>query len=362
MKTASVLSFGALALLFLQACGGDKPAAAANNPAPAAPAAQTPTAPTPTAPTPAAKTPTEQTPAAVPTEQPKKAFPRPRVDFEMAKRLFGNDPMAPEVDNPSTPEKVALGKALYHEKSLSKDGSQSCASCHDVATYGVDNKPMSPGAVRNTPTTLNAFREFAQFWDGRASTVEDSAAEHGVDQDQLVAKIKAKPELVAGFAKAFAGSADAVTVQNFKLAVGAFERSLVTKSRFDAYLDGDQKALGNEELLGLKLFMEGCITCHTGRLLGGHMFQKTGLLKPYPTEDTGRMQLTKSDADKFFFKVPQLLNVEKTGPYLHDGKLTTLEEVVKLMGEIQLAKVFKPEEVSALVAFLKSLTGPLPKV
>lgn len=299
-----------------------------------------------------------------------------RIDYDTVKRLFGDYPTAPAVDNPVTPEKVKLGKALYHEKSISKNGNTSCASCHDIATYGVDNKRVSPGSDgkdgdRNTPTTLNAFRQYAQFWDARAATVEEQCigpvlnpVEHGVgDEAELVKKLKEKAELVDGFKAAFPKDADPVTANNFKLAVGAFERTLVTKSKFDAYLDGDQKALSNEEKAGLKKFMDtGCITCHTTRLLGGNMLQKSGLLKPYPTEDIGRARVTKSDADKGFFKVPQLLNVEKTAPYYHDGKVATLEEAVTKMADLQLNKQLTPEEVASIVTFLKTLTGPLPEL
>lgn len=307
---------------------------------------------------------------------PKKPAPPVRIDYDAVKRLFGDYPAAPPVDNPSTPEKVKLGKVLYHEKSLSKQGNLSCASCHDIATYGVDNKPVSPGSDgkdgdRNTPTTLNAFRQFAQFWDYRATTVEEQAmgpilnsVEHGIaDEAELVTKLKAKTELVDGFKAAFPKDADPVTVANFKLAIGAFERTLVTKSKFDAYLDGDQKALGNDEKLGLKTFMEvGCITCHTSRLLGGHMPQKSGVMKPYPSEDPGRAKVSKNDAEKGFFKVPQLLNVEKTAPYYHDGKVATLEDAVSKMADLQLNRQLKPEEVAQIVAFLKTLTGQLPKL
>ena len=306
---------------------------------------------------------------------PKKPTPPVRIDYDTVKRLFGDYPSAPPVDNPLTPEKVALGKALYHETHLSKNGNQSCASCHDIKTYGVDNKPVSPGSEgkngeRNTPTTLNAFRQFAQFWDGRAATVEEQAmvpvlnpVEHGVsDEAELVKKIKEKAELADGFKKAFPADADPVSAGNFKLAIGAFERTLVTKSKFDEYLDGNQKALSNEEKLGLKTFMDvGCITCHTTRLLGGQMYQKTGLLKAYPSTDTGRAQVTKSDADKGFFKVPPLVNVEKTAPYYHDGKVATLEEAVTKMADMQLNRQLKPEELASIVTFLKALTGPLPE-
>ncbi|MGB3965200.1 MAG: cytochrome c peroxidase, partial [Planctomycetota bacterium] len=330
------------------------------------------------APAPSAQAPANATPAAT-GGQDQKPLPRVRIDYETVKRLFGKDPTADEVDNPGTPEKVALGKALYHETHLSKNGNLSCASCHDLATYGVDNKPTSPGSdgkngERNTPTTWNAFRQFRQFWDGRAATVEEQAlvpvlnpVEHGIaDEAELLARIKARPALVDGFAKAFGGG-DTVTIANFKLAIGAFERTLVTRSRWDEYLGdektpGNQKALTQDELYGLKAFIDvGCITCHVTRLVGGGMYQKTGLLKPYATKDEGRMAVTKADADKSFFKVPSLLNVEKTAPYMHDGRLATLEETVTLMADIQLDKKLTPDQLRGLVAFLKALTGPLPE-
>ena len=184
--------------------------------------------------------------------------------------------------------------------------------------------------------------------------------EHGVtDEKELLAKLNAKPELVAAFGKAFPG-ADSVSVKNFGLAIGAFERTLVTRSKFEDVLDGKAQ-LTNEEKLGLKTFMDtGCQACHMGSMLGGSMFQKTGVVKPYSSTDEGRATVTKSDADKFLFKVPALLNVEKTAPYYHDGKIATLELAVSNMAELQLGKTLKPEEVAAIVAFLKTLTGPLP--
>jgi cytochrome c peroxidase len=369
MKYGLALSCSVLALLFVPACGGD-PAPAAN-PGAAAPAPKNPpgdgvkAAPTP-----------EHAPADATAQQPaaKKPTGPVRIDYEMVKRLFGMEPSAPAFDNPSTPEKVALGKALFHEK-LSKNGNLSCASCHDLANYGQDGLPKATGAdgqpvARNTPSVWNAARQIALYWDGRASTVEEQAGMHALeatglglaDEAELVKKLESKPELVAAFGKAFPGGA-AVTAKNFALALGAFERTLVTKSKFDAYLEGDQKALSNEEKLGLKNFQDiGCIQCHMQRLVGGAMMQKIGVLKPYPTEDIGRAKITGSDADKYIFKVPSLANVEKTAPYNHDGKGKTLEENVETMASVQLGKTLKPEEIASLVAFLKTLTGPLPKL
>ncbi len=347
MNIAFLLPCGAVALLSLLACGDGTTAAEAS------------------------------TTVSGPQDPAPKPLPRVRIDHETVRRLFAKDPSAEEVDNPLTPEKVALGRAIYHDTGLSKDGATSCASCHDLGKHGIDGKSAGPGG-RNTPPTWNAARQFRQFWDGRMATVEELAVAHALDanglgladEGELVAKLKAKPELVEGFGKAFGGG-EAVTTANYRLAVGAFLRSLTTRSRWDDYLGGkDQdgkdvagntRALTNDELFGLKAFMDvGCMTCHVGRLVGGHMYQKTGVLKPYPSKDEGRFLLTQSDADKSFFKVPSLLNVEKTGPYLHDGKVGTLEEVVKLMADIQLGKQLTDDQVRGIVAFLKALTGELP--
>jgi cytochrome c peroxidase len=288
--------------------------------------------------------------------------------------FFKTAPITPKAPKQSNPEMVALGKALYHDKRLSSDGSISCASCHDLDTFGVDNKPTSPGVggqlgTRNSPTSINAFKQVSQFWDGRAATVEDQALgpllnpiEHGIKTEaDLLEILKKDPGTVAAFAKAFPGDDNALSFSNVGNAIGAFERTLVTTSRFDKFLDGDEKALTNEEKQGLLDFVQvGCTTCHSSRMVGGQMMQKLGLVYPYPTKDLGKAQETKQDGDKFFFKASSLLNVEKTGPYLHDGSLKTLEEVVKMMAWNQLGKGLAPSKTKSIVAFLKSLTGELP--
>jgi cytochrome c peroxidase len=351
MRTLVLCS--AAALLFSLGCGGDKPQQPAQ-PAPSAPQSPAAAAATPTAsPTPA---------AAAPQDTPKKPVARPRIDYELVKTLFGNDPSAPEVAGLKTPEAIALGKALYHAP-LTAAG-QSCASCHDLTNYGVDAKPTSVAGdgARNAPTTWNAFRQFRQTWDGRAAIVEDAALAHaGIDETKVVASIQGNAALVAAFQKAFAGGSEVVTVANTKVALGAFLRTLATKSKWDAYLDGNQKALSNEELVGLSTFLKSnCQTCHMGRLLGGSMYQKLGLLKPYDGKDTGRMQVTQSEADKYFFKVPTLVNIEKTGPYYHDGSMPTLDAAIVHMASVQQNITLKPEDAAAIATFLKATTGELP--
>ncbi|MCB9030256.1 MAG: cytochrome-c peroxidase [Deltaproteobacteria bacterium] len=278
---------------------------------------------------------------------------------------------APNKDNPSSPAKIELGKKLYFEKKLSIDQDISCNSCHNLETYGVDNEPTSPGhkgqrGDRNSPTVLNAAFHIAQFWDGRAKDVEEQAIGPILNpvemampaEKEVVQRLEADPEYVKLFKAAFPGEANPLTYINIGNAIGSFERTLITPSRFDDYLKGDDNAITQAEKEGLKTFVEsGCITCHSGMVVGGMMYQKLGLVKPYPTEDTGRFKHTNNEADKYFFKVPSLRNVEKTAPYFHDGSIKTLEDAVKTMGEYQLGRNLSDEQVSSIVTFLKSLTA-----
>lgn len=366
MKIRSLLS-GVLPLLLLAACGGDKATTSAT-PKKDQPTASTAT-PSSSDGAAASKT------AAKQTAKPTKRVRRPRVDFRMVKVLLGNYPPAPKAPVAATPEMIALGKALYHSETLSQKGNLSCASCHNLSTYGVDNKPTSPGStgengVRNTPTTYNASRNFRQFWDGRAESVEEQAImsvinpiQHGLaDEAAVLAKISGQTDLVEGFKKAFPGDDTPVNAKNFGYAIGAFERTLVTRSKWDDYIEGNQKAFSNAELLGLKTFTDvGCNQCHLTRLLGGNAYQVLGLRVPYEGKDTGRMQVTGDASDKYSFKVPSLINVEMTAPYYHDGSIATLEESVKAMGKNQLAVDLSDEQVANIVIFLKALTGKLPE-
>jgi cytochrome c peroxidase len=277
--------------------------------------------------------------------------------------------------NEITDDKVKLGRMLYFETRLSKNQDLSCNSCHDLTTYGVDNKPFSSGhkgqlGGRNSPTVYNAGGHIAQFWDGRAATLEDQAkgpilnpVEMAMPSDKKVVEVlKSIPDYVTLFKAAFPKDKDPVTYDNMAKAIGAFERGLVTPSRFDKYLAGDQKALTDEELAGFHKFIKlGCPTCHTGAAVGGTTFQKLGLVKPYPDlKDNGRFDFTKDEKDKFFFRVPSLRNVAKTAPYFHNGSLTELNQVVRKMAFHQLGVELKDDEAKVLVAFLTSLTGELP--
>jgi cytochrome c peroxidase len=277
--------------------------------------------------------------------------------------------------NPATEPKVSLGRMLFYDPRLSKNHDVSCNSCHDLARFGVDGKRFSTGhkkqlGGRNSPTVYNAGAHVAQFWDGRAETLEDQASGPMMnpvemampDAARVVATLKSIPAYVEAFQKAFPGEADPVTVPNAAKAIGAFERGLVTPSRFDQYVKGNLKALTRVEKAGLKTFVEvGCTTCHNGAAVGGTSFQKLGLVEPYPDEsDLGRFGITKDEADRMKFRVPSLRNVEKTGPYFHNGALTKLDEVVRSMARHQLGQKLSKAQVTSIVAFLKALTGDLP--
>jgi cytochrome c peroxidase len=184
----------------------------------------------------------------------------------------------------------------------------------------------------------------------------------GMESDgSVVAKLKKDPKTVAAFKNAFPGEQDPLTYHNIGEAIGAFERTLITPSRFDTFLKGDEAALTDAEKAGGRLFVQtGCTACHMGATLGGQIYQKLGLVKDYPTTDLGRFEVTKNEADKKFFKVPSLRNVAKTGPYFHDGSVKTLEESVSKMAEYQLGKNLSQDEVASIVTFLNSLTGSMP--
>lgn len=280
----------------------------------------------------------------------------------------------PEHFGEEAPDAVwQLGKQLYFDKRLSKNHDISCNSCHDLKRYGVDNEPTSPGhkgqrGGRNSPTVLNAAGHFAQFWDGRAKDVEEQALGPMLNpvemaapsEDTVLAVLRSIPAYTSAFDAAFPG--EGLTWTNVGNAIGAFERKLVTPSRFDAFLKGDEKALTTDEQRGLNTFVAtGCTACHSGALLGGTTYQKLGAVTPWPgIADKGRADVTNADADLHFFKVPSLRNIAKTGPYFHDGKVASLDEAVTLMARHQLGKELEPAAVKDIVTFLNALTGELP--
>ncbi len=272
------------------------------------------------------------------------------------------------------PEQIELGKKLYFDKRLSINDQQSCNSCHNLENNGpgVDNKPVSDGAIsgkkgeRNAPTVLNAGFHIAQFWDGRAKDLIEQAkgpilnpVEMAMPSEEaVIKKIASIGEYKELFSKAFPEEKQPITYENIAKAIAIFESTLITKDRFDDFLKGDEQALSKEEREGLKKFIEvGCIQCHNGALLGGNSFQKMGRMRPYEnSKDLGRYTITQKEEDKYFFKVPSLRNIALTSPYFHDGKVETLEEAVKQMGLLQLNIELSKEDIQSIVSFLKALT------
>ncbi|WNG49456.1 cytochrome-c peroxidase [Archangium minus] len=322
--------------------------------------------------------PPEPKPAAVAAApEPAPEPPKPRMSYEKLVSFFRQSAAAKaaEAEAPAdTPAQIALGRMLFFETRLSKNHDISCNSCHDLATFGVDGKATSEGhkgqkGSRNAPTVFHASGHIAQFWDGRATTLEEQVsgpmlnpAEMAMpDEKRILATLNSIPQYVKAFKDSYPRDKKPVSVTNAARSIAAFERKLFTTARFDKFLAGDESALTEQERRGLELFASsGCTTCHNGPSVGGTSFQKLGLIEEYPTDDKGRFDVTKNEEDLHKFRVPTLRNVEKTGPWFHDGSVKDLPTAVRLMAKHQLGMSFSDAEVDDIVAFLKSLTGELP--
>ena len=271
---------------------------------------------------------------------------------------------------PYDKEKAMLGKQLYMDTSLSKDGKVSCNTCHDLKRYGVDNEIFSIGADGvldepfNSPTTFNSVFNFVQFWDGKAKNLADQAKNPFInpkemalkDEAEVVKRVEANAKYKASFDKIYGQ----ITMQNITDAIAEFEKTLITpNSPFDRYLNGDENAISSQAKRGWEAFKSnGCIACHQGQNVGGTMYQKIGIFEPYPNqENLGRYEITKIESDKMVFKVPSLRNVAKTAPYYHDGSIPTLDACVQFMAYYQSGRFIDQQTVDDIVAFLESLTG-----
>lgn len=291
-------------------------------------------------------------------------------DMEMVKHLFEPLPNS-LIDKTKYKKLIKLGKDLYFEKKLSINNTISCNSCHQVDNFGVDSEATSPGhegkrGGRNSPTTFNAALHFTQFWDGRAKDLEEQAlgpilnpVEMGMPSEEaVIKKLSKEKSYVKAFKEAFPKAKKSLTYKNIGVAIGAFEKTLLTPSRFDDYLNGDKNALTAQEKRGLNKFInKGCIACHDGVALGGNNFQTLGAINEYKTKDLGRFEITKDEDDIKSFKVPSLRNITKTGPYFHDGSIKTLDEAIRLMAWHQLGEQVGPGFIVDVKAFLNSTTA-----
>jgi cytochrome c peroxidase len=282
-------------------------------------------------------------------------------------------------DNLLTDDKVALGKMLWFDPRLSKGQDVSCNTCHDVGASGADAAHASSSGTkkqkgrRNAPTIFNAAGGLAQGWDGRWPLVEDAVVPHAgepsvmdIDEKHLVDTVASIPGYAPLFGKAFPSEKGGVTAEKIAKAVGAFTRRLLTPSRWDAFLRGDEGALTSDEKAGLGAFMDAsCTTCHAGKYVGAAQNQKLGIAKPWPpaagAPDVGRFEVTKEAVDSAVFKVPTLRNVTKTAPYLHDGSVASLDELTKMMARHQVGRELTDAQARSIVTFLGALEGEPPK-
>jgi len=290
-------------------------------------------------------------------------------------------------ENPMSREKIALGKKLFFETLLSQDKTISCASCHSLEEGGDDNLPTAIGYLGqhnpfhlNSPTVLNAALAQSQFWNGRAKDVEEQAGgpvqapfEMHMTPKEVVQRLKSVPEYVAQFQAVFASD---ISFERVRKAIGAYERTLLTRGAYDDFLEGNDTAMNPAAKRGLSLFIsKGCKGCHTGMSVGGQSIQKfplrhymsdfIGMIfepnikikqSPFPFENKGGF-LGRDDTLRF--RVPILRNITKTAPYFHNGSVKKLEEAVRIMSKYQIGDEFNKEQIADVVEFLKTLEGEL---
>jgi cytochrome c peroxidase len=290
---------------------------------------------------------------------------------------FAGEPLQPlPACIPTCPDKVALGFSLYHDTRLSGDNTVSCATCHDLNKGGVDRLQFSEGISGqfggiNAPTVYNSALNFVQFWDGRAADLQAQAAgpplnpvEMGsVSFDDICLTLSQDKEFTAAFNIVYP---DGLSEANITDAIAEFEKTLLTPSRFDKYLQGDKNALTAEEIEGYDVFKKNkCATCHVGMNIGGQSYEYFGVKANYfdfrgtglTDGDNGRFAVTGDESDHHKFKTPTLRNILLTYPYMHDGTILAIEDAIKVMGEYQNGKKLSDKDTGRIVTFLKTLTG-----
>jgi len=273
--------------------------------------------------------------------------------------------------NPITAKKTELGKMLFFEPRLSKSGLISCNTCHNLATGGDDGLAAAVGHKwkvnphhLGSPTVYNAVFFDSQFWDGRAQDLEAQAAgpilagpEMANTKENVVATIISMPEYVEKFQDAY-GEDVKISYKLIADTIGNFERTLVTPSAFDDYLNGKEDALSKAEKSGMKKFIEvGCATCHTGIALGSSM-NIVGVTAKYKYANVGDF---KGDVNGMV-KVATLRNITQTAPYFHNGQIKTLKEAIVEMGRIQLGRSISDADATSIELFLHTLDGRKPEI
>lgn len=315
------------------------------------------------------------------------AQPEPLLDQEPEnlKIPLGLIPVPWPDDNPYSKRKAELGRLLYFDKRLSTDGTIACSSCHSVPRAFTDHRKIAIGihgrvGSRHTPTVINAAYEKLLFWDGRANSLEEQTKgpignpnEMTLIDDvhkahlQCEAKVKGIPGYRSLFKEVFGN--DRCSLDDIAQAIATFERTVLSgNSAFDRYVAGDRSAMTSEQIDGYKLFKHlACDNCHNGPNLTDGRFQNIGIGMDAEHPDLGRYEITKNEKDKGAFKVPTLREVSKTYPYMHDGSLATLEDVIEYYNKggipnPNLHPLMKPlglsaQQKKALVSFLQALEG-----
>ena len=267
------------------------------------------------------------------------------------------EPITPIPQPPAAdPLRLALGESLFNDRRLSHDGTVACSSCHDIDANGADNgrhATSQHGSMFSfsIPTVFNAALSFRQNWEGNVRSLESQAEsamrnqeEMAISIDEVLNKLKADPKVTRQFSDAYGRAPDRTSLLD---AIATFERSLLTPgSRFDRWLDGDTSALTPQEQDGYGLFKSlGCVSCHQGVNVGGNLYQRHGIFHP--------LAAPKPEV----LRVPSLRNVATTPPYFHDGSAPTLNNAVRKMAAAQLDQDLSDQQVAAIVAFLRTLTG-----
>lgn len=274
---------------------------------------------------------------------------------------------------PYNKQKAELGKSLFFDTILSKDKTVSCASCHNPSQGWADKRPVSIGVYGKkgkiqSPTVLNAVFNFRQFWNGRAKDLKEqingpvhNSVEMALDGTLIEKRLNANPYYRKMFKKIY--GKDKITYPMVVDVIAEFEKALITPdSKFDLYLKGKAK-LTPLEKKGYVLFKKyGCITCHNGINIGGNSFQKMGTIFPVKDCVGDRYEISRAEFDKCIYKVPTLRNIELTAPYFHDASAKTLYDAVKKMAYNNLGFKIDKEDIKAIVAFLKTLTGKTPEI
>lgn len=319
------------------------------------------------------------------------ATPVSKVAVEIQPIDLANEPIQPvptakevfeELELDWIDARITLGRRLFHDASLSKDSTLSCAGCHDLRYAGIDRAVTATGVAGavgpvNTPTVFNSVFSVDQFWDGRADDLEAQAGgpvvaegEMAGNWDTILTRLRKDESYVEAFRAAFPDDdfpdVSAIGRNHVLNAIAHFECTLVTpNSPFDRYLQGDESAISTAAKEGYQLFKDiGCTDCHYGIAVGGKTYQRLGAKREFFREsarishvDMGRFNVTKDERDLYVFKVPNLRNIELTGPYFHDGSVRTLWQAVILMANHQLDYPISSAETDRIVEFLRTLDG-----